>query len=161
MNLIYRVGQLAIILSIFTLITGCNNNNKPELPKSKRTDLALYLSTIEAHNLLEKEGQKTLFIDVRTPEEVANGMPAPADANIPIVRQNNNQTEFNDDFVTAVEASLAEKGLNKDSPILLICRQGNRSAVATNTLAKAGYKKVYNVTDGAIGWRKNDLPWNQ
>jgi rhodanese-related sulfurtransferase len=160
MNTMYRLVQLAMILSVFTLITGCNND-KPDLPKQKRTDLELYFTTIQAYDYLKKEAPNSLFIDVRTEAEAAEGMPAPADANIPIVITRDNQPELNKDFVTDIETRLNEKGLNKDSTILLLCRQGNRSAVATNTLAKAGYKKVYNVVDGAIGWRKNNLPWTQ
>jgi rhodanese-related sulfurtransferase len=44
--------------------------------------------------------------------------------------------------------------------IILICRQGNRSARAVDVLAKEGYKKVYTVTDGTLGWQKNNLPWS-
>ncbi len=64
-----------------------------------------------------------------------------------------------------------------DDTILVMCRSGGRSAAAVNLLAKAGYKHVYNVTDGMEGdevadsgsaflgkrmrngWKNSGLPW--
>ncbi|MDJ0876775.1 MAG: hypothetical protein QNJ02_15990, partial [Desulfobacterales bacterium] len=60
---------------------------------------------------------------------------------------------------------------------LVMCRSGGRSAAAVNTLAKAGYKQVYNIVDGfegdalkipgsynngrriVSGWKNAGLPW--
>lgn len=38
-------------------------------------------------------------------------------------------------------------------PVIMICRVGNRSAVISNLLvSQGGYKEVYNVTEGIMGW---------
>jgi rhodanese-related sulfurtransferase len=71
---------------------------------------------------------------------------------------------------------LVEKDLGPDSPIVLICRSGDRSAAAANLLAEAGFKKVYSVVDGyegdvategpkagqrvVNGWKNAGLPWS-
>ena len=38
-----------------------------------------------------------------------------------------------------------------DDIILVTCRSGGRSAMAVNQLAEAGFKNVYNITDGFEG----------
>ncbi|MEK8020752.1 MAG: rhodanese-like domain-containing protein [Candidatus Parabeggiatoa sp.] len=154
-------SQLVLVLFFFTMLNGCvtNQSEVSEVPDKKRTVLELYLTATEAVDFLNKEGNKTLFIDVRTPAEVADGMPAMADANVPIINKAPTKVTVNNNFVADIEARLKEKGLDNQSPIVLICRQGNRSALATNKLAEAGYKNVYHVLDGVLGWKKNDLPW--
>ncbi len=42
--------------------------------------------------------------------------------------------------------------LNKETPILLICRTGNRSSQAGDLLVKEGFKEVYNLKSGVTGW---------
>ena len=48
------------------------------------------------------------------------------------------------------------KGVAKpDQPVIIICRSGNRTKVASQMLSQqAGYQKVYNVKDGIRGWAK-------
>ncbi len=48
------------------------------------------------------------------------------------------------------------KVFNPDDVILVTCRSGGRSAIATNQLAKAGFKNVYNITDGFEGDKVKD-----
>ena len=152
--------QLIAGLFVFTMLNGCVTN-QPEVPNKKRTELELYFTATEAADFLKTEGKQTLFIDVRTPGEVADGMPAMADANVPIIiNQAPGKVAVNNNFTADIEARLKEKGLDNENTIVLICRQGNRSALATNKLAQVGYKKVYHVVDGVLGWKKKELPWN-
>jgi len=46
-----------------------------------------------------------------------------------------------------------------DQPVVLICRTGNRTRVVAQFLdQQAGYKKVYNVKAGIVGWMKDNRP---
>lgn len=46
-----------------------------------------------------------------------------------------------------------------DEPVILICRTGNRTRVVSKFLSeRAGYAKVYNVTDGITRWAKDGNP---
>jgi rhodanese-related sulfurtransferase len=58
--------------------------------------------------------------------------------------------------------------------VLLLCRSGNRSALAAEAAAKAGFTQVFNVLEGfegeldaaqrrgaSNGWRFHGLPWIQ
>ena len=152
-----------------------------QVPANKRTALGLYLSPKEAYEMATKE--KVLFVDVRTREEVNFlGMPTIADANIPYVEMDpmyswNEKSESfkllpNSAFVTQMADRLKAKGMSKNSPIILMCRSGDRSALAANLLAKDGYTKVYSVVTGfegnmsqdgrrsVDGWKNDGLPWS-
>ncbi|MBF0124219.1 MAG: rhodanese-like domain-containing protein [Magnetococcales bacterium] len=49
--------------------------------------------------------------------------------------------------------------VNKEAPVILICRTGNRSdIVARHMMEKMGYLKVYNVRRGIMGWMDKGLP---
>ena len=39
-----------------------------------------------------------------------------------------------------------------DKPVVLICRTGNRTRAGSEMLTQVGYKQVYNVTKGIMGW---------
>jgi len=42
--------------------------------------------------------------------------------------------------------------------VVLICNSGNRSQAAAAILGQNGFKKIYNVLDGIIGWIDKGLP---
>ena len=63
---------------------------------------------------------------------------------------------------------------SKDTPIIIMCRIGGRSAAAAQSLIEAGYSNVTNMTEGyegrtdenghrnsIEGWRARGLPWHQ
>lgn len=76
-----------------------------------------------------------LLVDVRTPGEFASGHVEGA-INIPFDQASARLAEFGD----------------KDKPVVLYCRSGRRSAIAKDTLEKAGFKTVYDI--GAMSnWR--------
>jgi rhodanese-related sulfurtransferase len=80
--------------------------------------------------------------------------------------------EVNPNFVAEVQ-----QHFKKNQTLMLICRSGGRSAKATNLLAEAGFKNVYNVYDGfegdklkiensyfngqrmLNGWKNSGNPW--
>jgi rhodanese-related sulfurtransferase len=56
-----------------------------------------------------------------------------------------------------VEARLSELSQYKDSPVIVQCRSGKRSAKAASTLQAAGFTQVYNLTGGIIAWTDDGL----
>jgi rhodanese-related sulfurtransferase len=151
-----------------------------EIPKEKHTTLGLYVTAKGAYNLWQKDQQKIKILDCRTPEEYAFVGHAPTAANVPskfiTYAWDEKKKEYamkpNPNFVKEVQKRFA-----KDDTILMICRSGNRSAASADLLAKAGFTKVYNITDGfegdkindpqspnngkrvQDGWRNSNLPW--
>jgi rhodanese-related sulfurtransferase len=47
--------------------------------------------------------------------------------------------------------------LDQDRPVVVYCRGGNRSSMATAALTEAGYEAV-KLTDGIVGWSGDELP---
>jgi rhodanese-related sulfurtransferase len=56
-------------------------------------------------------------------------------------------------------AELAERAgeIDKDRPVVLYCRGGNRSTMATAALAEAGYD-ASKLSEGIVGWSEAGLP---
>ena len=155
------------------------------LPKDKISALGLYLTAKEAYDMKTANPDKVLFVDVRTQEEMQYvGFTPLIDANIPYVVNDNfgwdkerNQfaVKFNTSFGLAVTKKLEEKGLGKDAAVILMCRSGDRSSKAMDTMIKYGIKNAYSVVDGfegdkakdgpnkgkrvVNGWKNSGLPW--
>ena len=91
--------------------------------------LFLALMSLSAHaaDVSYKGVKPAAIIDVRTPEEFATGHVNGA-INIP--------------YEQIGQGIQSIKGLNKESPILLYCRSGRRSAIARATLEKQGFKQI-------------------
>lgn len=157
------------------------------LSKEKVTKSGLYLTAPDVSEHMQKHGNKTLFLDVRTRAEVNFlGMATLADANVPYSEINEwyawndkkkeLKLEVNSDFASEVEKRLAAKGLSKSDTVILMCRSGQRSAKAADLLVELGYKNVYTVVDGyegdkakegahkgqrvVNGWKNAGLPWS-
>jgi rhodanese-related sulfurtransferase len=154
------------ILLAAALIASAAETGKPaakvagsELKKSKRTTLGLYVTAAQAYEMWKSTPDKVKVIDVRTPEEYAFvGHPSMA-WNVPLafVTYQRKEGEFtykinwNADFVTEV------KSIAKPADILLVtCRSGDRSAMAVNKLAAAGFTNAYSITDGFEGDKVTD-----
>jgi len=157
--------------------------DKNDIPEYKQTRAELYITSSEAFDEIQSEGNEILFLDVRTRSEIAVvGMPTVADANVPYMFMaepmiwsddwGNFEMTSNQNFLNAVKQRLEEKGLGQDDKIFLMCRSGGRSASAADLLTKAGFTNVYSVVDGyegdmakngkriLNGWKNSDLPWS-
>lgn len=189
--LVTAMLKKASILFIFLLtianITFAGYIDKKNIPEKKQTKAGLYLNAADTYELMQKKGGKILFIDVRTPSEVAwLGMPNIADANIPFKltdkkyqwdeKRKNFKLNPNPDFVSGVVAQFQKKGLTKSDKVIVMCRSGKRSAQAADALTAAGFSQVVSVIDGfegdkassgdkkgqrtVNGWKNSNLPWS-
>jgi len=75
-----------------------------------------------------------LLVDVRTNQEFASGHITGA-VNAPL------------DQLQEIAGAW-----NKSQPVIVYCATGARSAEAADVLAGAGFKKVYNLTQGIVAW---------
>ena len=46
----------------------------------------------------------------------------------------------------------------RDKPVLVICRSGNRSVLAGQTMMALGYKNITSLKTGVKGWNDSDFP---
>ena len=129
------------------------------LPKGKQTTLGLYVTARDAYEMSIANPERIKVLDVRTPEEYLFVGHAKTAWNIPIAflkyqwnaEKDDPVMEPNPDFIAK-----AKSLFNTNDTILVTCRSGGRSALAVNALAKAGFEKVYNITDGMEGDVAND-----
>ena len=162
--LIPRCHTTAVTLRVvvFALVvtpSAIGQETKMELPKEKQTTLGLYLTAAEAYEKWKAAPDMVKVIDVRTPEEYAFVGHAEMAWNIPVAfvqyQRKDGKTEYgarpNPDFVAEVK-----KRTQPTDTLLLMCRSGGRSAMAINQLADAGFKNVYNITDGFEGDKVDD-----
>lgn len=54
--------------------------------------------------------------------------------------------------------SIEALGTDPDQPVVLICRSGARSGRVAAALSQAGFRRVYNMLDGMLGWNEAGLP---
>ena len=47
---------------------------------------------------------------------------------------------------------------SRDRDVVVVCRSGNRSALAASTLQELGYRRVYSMKTGLRGWNDYELP---
>jgi len=99
-------------------------------------DEAREISREEAQKLIEDGAQ---LIDVRADHEWDAGRIAGA-KHLPL-------------------AELAERAgeIDKDRPVVLYCRGGTRSTMATDALAETGFDAA-KLSEGIVGWAEADLP---
>jgi rhodanese-related sulfurtransferase len=50
------------------------------------------------------------------------------------------------------------KSLDKDAPYAVYCQSGRRSVIATEKLKSAGFKNLFNLTNGIQDWNAAGLP---
>jgi rhodanese-related sulfurtransferase len=97
------------------------------------------ITSRDAKVLMEKN--KNIFLlDVRTPQENSQGK-LPGTVLIPIGE---------------LERRIAE--VPKNRTVIVYCAVGSRSKPAAEFIAQRGYKDVYNMTDGIVGWYRNGFP---
>jgi rhodanese-related sulfurtransferase len=78
----------------------------------------------------------------------------------------------NSDFAAQLEAQLNQRNVDKNAPILFLCRTGGRSHNAALVAESLGYQHAYNVLEGfegaaneqkqrtlINGWKHAGLPW--
>lgn len=123
--------KIKAILTLVGIISLSVISCKAQEEKSEVT----VVSIEEAKSILI-EDPKAVFLDVRTPEEFNEGHIEGA------VLIN----FFDEDFKEQVEA------LDKDKPVYVYCRSGNRSRKAGMILTQMGFQEVYNIEAGYIGW---------
>lgn len=132
-----KIKALVFIMMISLTWTSCTSE------KQKRNDQTIVQVDNATFQKLITEGDGIL-IDVRTEEEIANG-----------VIDNPLKIDFSSsDFSEQLDQ------LPKDSEIYIYCAVGGRSGKAAEILKDKGYSKIYNLEGGYEQWKKEGFPTN-
>jgi rhodanese-related sulfurtransferase len=114
-----------------------------------------------------RQADEVVIVDVRTNEERMFVGHVPG--TLHVAWATGTSLTRNPRFVRELEAKTG-----KSAALVLLCRSGNRSALAAEAAAKAGFTNVFNVAEGfegeldeaghrgrRNGWRFHGLPWVQ
>lgn len=94
----------------------------------------------EVFSIYKKNDKNTVFIDVREPFELQEGI-IPNALSVPLATLN---TSINK--------------LDKKKSYVLVCRSGRRSSNAVQIMENAGFKKLTNLSGGMLDWYKKGYP---
>ena len=188
MTTIWLAPGLGVALSLF--VQSAIAIDKSDVEKRYHTRFDLYLTAREAHDLKTSRPDEVLFVDVRSRQEVRyTGIADQVDANIPYRMdtldwrtkkdgvRGTYRTSLNHDFADAVVNALQSRGLDRKSPVILMCGAASRAAFAASVLHKAGFEQVYTQVEGfdgakaksgkhkgkrsvVAGWKYEGLPWS-
>ena len=121
------------------LLAGCaskENKESNSLPETGTTNMEpqAFMSRLSATS-------NAILLDVRTPEEVAEGFIKGA---------------MNIDYT---DSSFAEKirGLYKSKTYFVYCKSGKRTAGAVDQMEQSGFKNIYTLDGGYTSWVESGL----
>lgn len=119
-----RIALFLMLILSTMLVSACGSSPSVASQKITPNDyVSQYVDTSATH----------LLVDVRTPEEFADGHIA-GSVNIPLQVLNTRMIE-----------------IPTDIPVVIYCRSGNRSGQAMQILADADYTQIYDL-GGIIEW---------
>lgn len=95
---------------------------------------AINVQSIDWETAIKMQKSGAIYIDVRSPSELSQGF-APYAVNIPLNELKHRISE-----------------LPKDKDLLIYCRSGRRSEIATKFLSDNGYTRAYNVLGGFLAF---------
>lgn len=129
-------------LPLFTmafLFIGCYSQAQQKTNKSKEiSSIAKDLMVGEFKAGL-KSSPDAQLVDVRTPEETAQGVIPGA------IKINLHDADFEHKIMK----------LDKTKPVYVYCRSGARSGNAMSIMKKAGFREVYNLSGGILAWQQS------
>lgn len=127
---------LAFVLFVGPYIIGQNISSirSEDVPEGKRTGLELYVSSAQAYKMWLADSLNVKILDVRTLEEYIFVGHADMAVNINLATQSDEWDEEKGMF--AIEPNpdfidLVKNWAKKDDIILVMCRSGGRSAIAS------------------------------
>jgi rhodanese-related sulfurtransferase len=181
--------RTVLLLALALSAAPASAIDKTQVKEKWHTPFHLYLTAKEAYAMKMADPAGWLLIDVRTPQELRYaGVADQVDANIPYRLDSTEWRERSDgihgtfrrplnaDFQAAVENVVHAKGLNKSSPVIIMCTSSSRAPYAARALHDAGFTQVYTQVEGfegikaksgehkgkrvVAGWKNEGLPWS-
>jgi len=137
-----KITKLIVIYLLLFTFSQANTHNSG----IQASIIADYtdISVSDAYDMIENNSSLFIF-DVRTEEEYSAG-------------------HIKDSYLlpyTEIESRQDEIPENESQPILVYCRSGRRSAIASATLVDLNFTLVYNMLDGFLAWMDANYPYEK
>lgn len=124
------------------LLTGACSNAQNQGDGSTQADGVINKDIGVAEFAEGAYQENVLLLDVRTDGEFAAGHLTGA-------------TQIN---YSASNFEAKVKELDRDTPVYVYCRSGNRSGRAARIMKGLGFKEVYNLAGGILAWQRKGKP---
>lgn len=128
-----KIKTIATAMIFFVLLINCKDQNND-------TAIVELITVEEMDSLLEME--KVQLVDVRTPQEYADG---------------HIEGAINIDFTDENFETLLS-GVDKSKPVAVYCGRGGRSGKCSAYMKKAGFTKIYDLDGGITEWKYKGKP---
>ncbi len=130
---------LFLTVAIFSMIslTSCGDTTAKNTTTSETVGAVTHVDAATFKDLMSKNAGE--LIDVRTPREHQAGAIAGTTYNTDVTNQN-------------FKAEISK--LDKDKTYLVYCRSGARSGRAVKIMESMGFKHLYDLKGGYMGWKK-------
>lgn len=122
--------KLSILVLVAILGISCNTKSQSQSEAIK------VLTPIE----FKEKAVNQIIIDIRTPQEFSQGHIDGA------VNINYYDSNFMDQIAK----------YDKNQPIFIYCRSGNRTSPASRKMADFGFTQIYDLEGGILYWMKNN-----
>ena len=152
MNKQYLSGFAAILIALLIIAPGIAG----AAPRITCNVPGLYQNVTASNASIILEKKDVFLLDVRTPNEynyshIAGAKLIPL-RNVPA----HDPVNLSDDKLLANR--MKELPKNKYTKIVVYCYTGKRGGEASQMIAKAGYKRVYNIQGGLTAWVNAGYP---
>ncbi len=128
--------QIVCVILYMTLTTTCSTGQQIDrVTKRESLDAQSFQAKL-------KETSDAFLLDVRTPEEVAQGK----------IKDATNMDFNSIDFKKKIST------LDKNKTYFVYCAKGVRSGKAVDLMSSLGFKKLVSLQDGFVGWKEKGLP---
>lgn len=127
---------IIILLLLSTSVLGCLTN----VPEEDAGGFVKYIDISVSEAKTRVDSEEYFILDVRTEEEYDAGHIADSV------------------LIPHTELSTRLDEVPKDISILVYCRSGQRSAIASQELVDNGYSEVYNMEGGIVEWQNAGYP---
>jgi rhodanese-related sulfurtransferase len=126
--------------------------DREENPVTTKADDQVEIREVTTHEVLHIQRFGDPIVDVREPEEFADGH-IPGAVNIPLGR-----LEIEVDTHPAVVAREGEPRSLRERPVVLYCLSGGRSARAAAALQRLGFANPVSLAGGILAWTGDGHP---
>ena len=139
-----RAALLVLAITVAVFFPMLKESASVTDHSESKTQVIQNITPEEAHVLIQKnkDNPDLVVLDVRTPEEFAEGHIKNA------INLNYYSESFRDDL----------DKLDKDKTYITHCRSGGRSGKTIDMMKELGFEEVYNMTGGIVGWEEKGFP---
>ena len=135
--------RIIYLLALCIAIQSCSPKTEEKGSSSEATDSLSTIENVDAAAFKAKvESGNGIILDVRTPEEVAQGY----------IKNATILNIYDPNFITEINK------LPKEKEVYVYCASGVRSVQAAKILEKNGFNHIYNMKAGLMDWIRKGYP---